>query len=50
MNVFFSIGLTLSSTVGVVVFGIALPWVLVAHLDALQAAVRSIGAVLAAVR
>jgi flagellar biosynthetic protein FliR len=50
MNVFFSVGMTLNSVVGIWLFGIALPWLLSAHDARLRLAVRTVAELVLAVR
>lgn len=40
MNVFFSVGMSATGTAGILVFAAALPWMLVVHAEAMDAAVR----------
>jgi len=42
MNVFFSLGMTLTSGVGLLMLAVALPWLLMAHRAALEDAVRGV--------
>ena len=46
MNVFFSLGMTLSSTMGLVLFGLSLGWLLTAHAGHLVAATRYVRLIL----
>ena len=42
MNVFFSVGMTVNSVVGIWLFGVALPWMLEAHGHHLREAIRTV--------
>ena len=42
MNMFFSIGLTATSTAGILMFGVALPWFVAAHISALTEMVQGL--------
>lgn len=50
MNVFFSLGLTLNSVLGLCMFGVALDWMLIAHVEAMQMAFTWMEDILQAMR
>jgi flagellar biosynthesis protein FliR len=50
MNVFFSIGLTANSAAGLYIFAVAMPWILIAHTEAMKEAVRNMARMVEAVR
>ena len=41
MNMFFSVGMTVNSIIGVWLFGIALPWIMQTHLGTVEATVKA---------
>jgi flagellar biosynthesis protein FliR len=49
MNVFFSVGMTVNSVVGIWLFGVALPWMLERHRSALEDVIRQLAGLVAAV-
>lgn len=49
MNVFFSVGMTVNSVVGIWLFGLALPWMLDRHGEALQESIHTVVRLIGAV-
>lgn len=44
MNVFFSVGMTITSSVGIVLLAVSLPWIMAVHGAAVKAAILGLGA------